>query len=223
MYQILAERREKLHEVASRRHQAVLEELVRAREADKSHVWTWWTVSRSVDGASRAWTMAHFSFHRRNVTVCTGVSLPRPGAREGGWLARRPSWRRSGFVSRLALRGTVTHDIVAKYVPQAGSSKLSKPFDWSGGATPSRLGPDEAASDLAIMEVSYSGFGSSPYERHCRIAVQWLSSLLSRPACTTLPPFLFRRTISTLHSPYLRPWRPLPAPIPSLPSAHRHR
>jgi hypothetical protein len=44
LHKILSQRRERLHEVASRRHQAALAELVKAREADKQHVWTWWTV-----------------------------------------------------------------------------------------------------------------------------------------------------------------------------------
>ena len=47
LHKILAERREKLHEVAAQRHQESLAELVRAREADKAHVWSWWTVSFS--------------------------------------------------------------------------------------------------------------------------------------------------------------------------------
>jgi deoxyxylulose-5-phosphate synthase len=47
LYKTLAGRREKLHEVASRRHQQTLEELVKAREAEKDAVWTWWTVSSS--------------------------------------------------------------------------------------------------------------------------------------------------------------------------------
>jgi hypothetical protein len=47
LYKTLAGRREKLHEVASRRHQQTLEELVKAREAEKDAEWTWWTVSSS--------------------------------------------------------------------------------------------------------------------------------------------------------------------------------
>lgn len=45
MFKNLLARRERLHEVASRRHRQVLEELARVRDMEKESVWTWWTVS----------------------------------------------------------------------------------------------------------------------------------------------------------------------------------
>lgn len=45
MFSNLQARRERLHEVASRRHRQVLEELAKVRDGEKEGVWTWWTVS----------------------------------------------------------------------------------------------------------------------------------------------------------------------------------
>jgi hypothetical protein len=45
LFRNLKARRERLHEVASRKHKQVLEELAKVRDENKEHVWTWWTVS----------------------------------------------------------------------------------------------------------------------------------------------------------------------------------
>ncbi|KAK8843384.1 hypothetical protein IAR55_007041 [Kwoniella newhampshirensis] len=46
LYKTLSDRRERLHEVASRRHQQALSELVKMREAEKHLIWSSWTDER---------------------------------------------------------------------------------------------------------------------------------------------------------------------------------
>lgn len=46
IHKALVSRRERLHEVASRRHAQALEELKNVRAAEQEAVWQWWTVSR---------------------------------------------------------------------------------------------------------------------------------------------------------------------------------
>lgn len=112
LYKTLAGRREKLHEVASRRHQQTLEELVKAREAEKDAVWTWWTVSAGAiasllhpvaesDAVQHASSCVRALTHeiRTNATNCTGRNLSRRGASAGGSPGRRMRLRRPGQVS----------------------------------------------------------------------------------------------------------------------------
>jgi hypothetical protein len=87
LYKTLAGRRERLHEVASRRHQQALEEIGKARQAEKDAVWTWWTVSLAAhslecitDGADES---------RRRGTGCIGRNSSRLGASGEGWRGRR--------------------------------------------------------------------------------------------------------------------------------------
>jgi hypothetical protein len=47
LFKNLKARRERLHEVAARRHKQVLEEISKVKDDSKEAVWTWWTVSHS--------------------------------------------------------------------------------------------------------------------------------------------------------------------------------
>jgi hypothetical protein len=48
LFKNLRARRERLHEVASRRHKQVQEEILKVKDDNKDAVWTWWTVSQFV-------------------------------------------------------------------------------------------------------------------------------------------------------------------------------
>ncbi|ORX39080.1 hypothetical protein BD324DRAFT_309849 [Kockovaella imperatae] len=85
IYETLSDRRVKLHEVASRRHQAVVDELKRVRESEKQHVWTWWTEQRDAihwEEFAETW-----SKRRRLAREKTEIETPRqqrPIPRVGG-------------------------------------------------------------------------------------------------------------------------------------------
>ena len=53
LHKTLSARRERLHEVASRRHAQALEELKVVKHAEHDAIWSWWTVRSLSSSQSR--------------------------------------------------------------------------------------------------------------------------------------------------------------------------
>ncbi|ORY26253.1 hypothetical protein BCR39DRAFT_261639 [Naematelia encephala] len=103
LHKILAERRERLHEVASRRHHQALAELVRAREADKAHVWTSWTDERDKlhwEEFEQTWSKRRRLAREKNEIETPRIvkPVPRPGDR---FTIKGADWITGATLSRL--------------------------------------------------------------------------------------------------------------------------
>lgn len=94
LYKTLAGRRERLHEVASKRHEEAMSELKRARESDKAQTWSCWTVSRATLGDPGRMLMVR----RRNEISYNGKSSRPRGANEDVLQGRRTRLRLSDMV-----------------------------------------------------------------------------------------------------------------------------
>ena len=63
--------------------------------------------------------------------------------RVGEWFSREYNYTTCRLLNRLV-----------KPVPRMGTRNVVRGFDWSAGAAPQKMSLEEAAADLAVMEVS---------------------------------------------------------------------
>lgn len=139
LHKELAHRRERLHEMASRRHVQVIAELKRVRQAGQEAVWSWWTVRRDPPRPAqiqRPVTVAD-ALCRMRGTSCTGRSLSRPGASGGDWPGRRTRSRPNGPVCPdcTAKQHTTARPLTSvqalRFLDQASRARA-----WSGTPAP---------------------------------------------------------------------------------------
>lgn len=97
LHKTLSARRERLHEVASRRHAQALEELKVVKHSEHDAIWSWWTVGHSHLTLSVFRSEADGS--RKNGIVCIGSNLSRRGASAVSWRGRRMTLNRQSWVS----------------------------------------------------------------------------------------------------------------------------
>ncbi|RSH95343.1 hypothetical protein EHS25_000430 [Saitozyma podzolica] len=176
LYKTLAGRREKLHEVASRRHQQTLEELVKAREAEKDAVWTWWTDERDQlhwEEFEQTWSKRRRLAREKNEieTPRPAKPIPRPTDRLAG---KGFNWAQGAVPSRLSMDDAAADLALMENRRPVQYSRHASPAVFtqqshSGYPASAAAGPSTQTSYAAYpANQSYSKAGGSSTADHSR-------------------------------------------------------
>ncbi|GFZ47476.1 hypothetical protein JCM24511_05220 [Saitozyma sp. JCM 24511] len=176
LYKTLAGRREKLHEVASRRHQQTLEELVKAREAEKDAVWTWWTDERDQlhwEEFEQTWSKRRRLAREKNEieTPRPAKPIPRPTDRLAG---KGFNWAQGAVPSRLSMDDAAADLALMENRRPVQYSRHASPAVFtqqshSGYPASAAAGPSTQTSYAAYpANQSYSKAGGTSTADHSR-------------------------------------------------------